>query len=200
MCMRCMFIIIKYGFRFCRCDRNAGGGGLLIYVRSDICFIRVKQLQRLPFKVWSSFKTESIILKVRLGKTWITVVGIYRPPSIIKSQWSHELSSLFEATSTLTSTVLYAGDFNADLSQPDKPPKDGRTLLDLLDIFNLHCLITEPTRKTKTTQTTLDLILTNNKTKSVTSGVVNTHQRSFADLYYPTVISTKGLISQDLFS
>ena len=148
---------------------------MLIYVRSDICFIRVKQLQRLPFEVWSSFKTESIILKVRLGKTWITVVGIYRPPSIIKSQWSHELSSLFEATSTLTSTVLYAGDFNADLSQPDKPPKDGRTLLDLLDIFNLHCLITEPTRKTKTTQTTLDLILTNNKTKSVTSGVVDTH-------------------------
>ena len=163
------------GFRFCRCDRKAGGGGLLIYVRSDICFIRVKQLQGLPSEVWSSFKTESIILKVRLGKTWITVVGIYRPPSIIKSQWSHELSSLFEATSTLTSTVLYAGDFNADLSQPDKPPTDGRTLLDLLDIFNLHCLITKPTRKTKTTQTTLDLILTNNKTKSVASGVVDTH-------------------------
>ena len=70
---------------------------------------------------------------------------------------------------------VMAGDFNADLSQPDKPPKDGRTLLDLLDIFNLHCLITEPTRKTKTTQTTLDLILTNNKAKSVTSGVVDKH-------------------------
>ena len=49
---------------------------------------------------------------VKLGSL---IVEIYRPPSIIRSQWSHELSSLFEATSTLTSTVLYAGDFNADL-------------------------------------------------------------------------------------
>lgn len=130
------------GFRFCRCDRKAGGGGLLIYVRSDICFIRVKQLQGLPSEVWSSFKTESIILKVRLGKTWITVVGIYRPPSIIKSQWSHELSSLFEATSTLTSTVLYAGDFNADLSQPDSRQKTADLCLTCW-IFSIYiaCLL-----------------------------------------------------------
>ena len=50
----------------------------------------------------------------------------------------------------------------------------GRALLDLLDIFNLDCLITEPTRKTKTTETLLDLILTNDKKKVLKSGVVDT--------------------------
>ena len=61
--------------------------------------------------------------------------------------------AFFEATSTLTNTVFYAGDFNADLLAPDKTPKAGRKLLDLLDIYDLHCLINKATRKTKTSET-----------------------------------------------
>ncbi|CAB4003053.1 Hypothetical predicted protein, partial [Paramuricea clavata] len=37
------------GYRFCRSDRKAGGGGLIIYVRSDICFVRANQLNGLKF-------------------------------------------------------------------------------------------------------------------------------------------------------
>ena len=153
------------GFRLSRRDRKAGGGGLMVFVRSDICFIRVKELKGLSSDTWSTFKTESIVLKVKLPRTWITVVGIYRPPSIVRSQWTRELSVLFEAVSSLTNTVFLAGDLNADLLAPDKQHRDGRALLDLLDIFNLDCLITEPTRTTKTTETLLDLILTNDKKK-----------------------------------
>ena len=81
---------------------------------------------------------------------------------------------LFEATFTLTNIVFYAGDFIADLLAPDKTPKAGRRLLDLLDIYDLHCLINKATRKTKTSETLLDLILTNNKRTILTSGVVDT--------------------------
>lgn len=126
------------GFRLCQSDRKAGGGGLMVYVRSDVCFVRVKQFKGLSSESLSNFRTESITLKVKIRKNWITVVGIYRPPSIPLSTWSHELSSLFEAASTLTNTVFYAGDFNADLLAPDKSPKDGRRLLDLLDIYDLY--------------------------------------------------------------
>ena len=136
------------GFRLCRSDRKAGGGGLMVYVRSDVCFVRVKQFKGLSSQSLSNFRTESLTLKVKIGKNWITVVGIYRPPSIPLSTWSHELSALFEAASTLTNTVFYAGDFNADLLAPDKPPKDGRKMLDLLDIYDLYCLINKATRKT----------------------------------------------------
>ena len=99
---------------------------------------------------------------------------VYRPPSISKHQRTGELSSIFEEVSTLTETVFYAGDFNADLLNPDKPPKDGRNLLDLMEIFGLDCLITKATRKTKTSETLLDLILTSNKKKTLVSDVVDT--------------------------
>ena len=162
------------GYRLCRSDRKAGGGGLMIYVRSDIYFVKVKDLKGTTPEEWAAFRTETIILKVKLGRVWITIVGIYRPPSIPKYQWTRELSSLFEEFSTLTETVFYAGDFNADLLDPDKPPKDGRSLLDLMEIFGLDCLITKATRKTKTSETLLDLILTSNKKKTLVSDVVDT--------------------------
>ena len=92
----------------------------MIYVRSDVYFMRVRQ---------TNFKTEFMVLKIKLGKGWITVVGVYGPPSVPKSQWINELSLLFEAVSLLSDTVFCAGDFNADLLDPDKPPKDGRGLL-----------------------------------------------------------------------
>ena len=45
--------------------------------------------------------------KVKLGKNLITVVGIYRPPSFPMPVWTNELPLLFDAASTLTSTVTY---------------------------------------------------------------------------------------------
>ena len=155
-------------------DRKVGGGGLMIYVRSDIHFVRVKYLKGITPEEWAVFRTETIILKVKLGRGWIAIVGVYRPPSIPKHQWTRELSSIFEEVSTLTETVFYAGDFNADLLNPYKPPKDGRNLLDLMEIFGLDCLITKATRKTKTSETLLDLILTSNKKKTLVSDVVDT--------------------------
>ncbi len=67
----------------------------------------------------------------------------------------------------LADTIYYAGDFNVDLLDPDKPPSEGRHLLDLLDIYNLECLINKATRKTKTSETL-------NKRKALISGVVDT--------------------------
>ena len=69
---------------------------------------------------------------------------------------------------------VHMQDFNADLLNPDKPTKDGRNLLDLIEIFGLDCLITKATRKTKTSETLLDLILTSNKKKTLVSDVVDT--------------------------
>ena len=126
-----------------------------------------------------------------MGKTWIVIVGIYRPPSIPKSQWTEELSLLFEAVSAVSDTVFYAGDFNADLLDPYKPPGEGQCLLDLLETFDLKCLITKATRKTATTETLLDLILTNNKKKTLMSGVVDT-QISDHSLVY-TILRASAL-------
>ena len=87
------------GFAF-RSDRKASRGELMIYVRSDIHFIKVKYLKGITPEEWAAFRTETIILKVKLGRGWIAVVGICRPPSILKHQWTRELSSIFKEVST----------------------------------------------------------------------------------------------------
>ena len=119
-----------------------------------------------------TFKTQFMVLKIKLGKGWITVVGVS------KSRWIND-------------TVFYAGDFNADLLDPDKLPKDGRSLLE--DIFDLNCLITKATHKTKTTETLLELILTKNKTKTLTSGVVDTQISDYSLVLRSRKICFRGL-------
>ena len=54
----------------------------MIYVRSDIHFVKVKHLKGIAPEERAAFRTDAIILKVKLGRSWIAVVGVYRPPSI----------------------------------------------------------------------------------------------------------------------
>ena len=171
------------GFRFCRMDRNIHGGGLMTFVRSDVCFTHVKEFHSLYSEEWADFRTESIALRVKIAKSWLTIIGVYRPPSIPKSQWKYELSSLFEAATTLTDYVIFLGDFNCDLLHPDKPPKDGRDLIDLLDVYDFKNLIQSATRTAKTSETLLDLILTNNKRRILSSGVVDVHVSDHSLVY-----------------
>ena len=92
------------GFRVCRSDRNIYGSGLMIFVRSDLCFTVTKELGDQNGIDTSNFRTEHIILKVKVAKFWLTVMAIYRPPSIPKSQWKLELSRLFEVV-TMSSAL-----------------------------------------------------------------------------------------------
>ena len=69
------------GYRMCRADRNIHGGGLLVYIRADLCFKVIKDLPNLRLCERERYKTESIVLKVRIAKKWETIVGIYRPPT-----------------------------------------------------------------------------------------------------------------------
>ena len=76
--------------------RNAHGGGLMILIRNDICFHVVTR-----FNIdMSSFRTESMLLKVQIKKSLFAIVGIYRSPNIPKSQWKIELSAIFGAATT----------------------------------------------------------------------------------------------------
>ena len=59
--------------RMYRVERNAHGGGLMIFIRSDICFHGVTR-----FNIdMSSFRTWSMLLKVKINKSWFAIVGIY---------------------------------------------------------------------------------------------------------------------------
>ena len=151
-----------------RVDRDIHGGGLMIFI-SDICFHVITR-----FNIdLSSFRTEFMMFKVKINRSWFALAGIYKPPNIPKSQWKFELSSIFDAATTISNDVILLGDFNCDMIEPNKPPMDGRDLCDLLDIYNLENLIKSPTRITKTSKTLLDVILKNNKKRILSSGVVD---------------------------
>ena len=57
--------------------------------------------------------------------------------------------------------VICIGDLNADILNPTENSKQGRTLLDICDIYDLHNLIMEPTRISSTRKSCLDVFLTN---------------------------------------
>ena len=106
----------------------------------------------------SSFRTESMLLKVKSNKSWFPIVGIYRPPKHPKSQWKRELSAIFEDATTISNDTIFLGE------EPNKPLMDGRDLCDLLDIYNLKNVITSPTRTTeKTTTISISFLQTTRK-------------------------------------
>ena len=70
--------------------------------------------------------------------------------------------------------MLFLGDFNCDILHADNKP-EAKELSDLCDIFDLHCLINQPTRITPISETLIDLILTNNKKRFLSSGTIEPH-------------------------
>ena len=121
-----------------------------------------------------------------IAKSWETFVGVYRPPTSVtvpQSLWRIELSTILESITLIPGNCFLLGDYNSDLLLPDKPPKDGRRLLDLLGIYSMHNLINEPTRITKTNKSILNLILTNNKNKVLRSGVIHVNLSDHSLVY-----------------
>ena len=57
--------------------------------------------------------------------------------------------------------VICIGDLNCDLLHPVDNGKQGRELLDICDVYDLHNLINETIRVSSTKESCLDVILTN---------------------------------------
>ena len=110
-------------------------------------------------------------------------MAIYRPPSILTSQWKFELSRLFEVVMTFPNDVICVGDFNSNLLDP----KDSGHLKDLLEVYGLKNFIKLRTPIGKTSSTLLDLILTNN-TRIFSLGVVDAHISDHSLIY--TILRT----------
>ena len=67
------------------------------------------------------------------------------------------------------------GDLNCDLLRPDYQDCDGRALLDICDIYDLHCLVEGPTRISNNTATLIDVILVNNRRRFFHTDSIDVH-------------------------
>ena len=129
-----------------RLDRNAGGGGLLVYVRSEI-----------PSSELKSFKFEDdmecICFEINLrGKRW-ALFSIYRPPSQSKDHFFENLGKAVDHYGANYDNFLLIGDFNS-LETDQK-------IHDFMNGYSLKNLVKEPTGFKAEIPTCIDLILTN---------------------------------------
>ena len=69
--------------------------------------------------------------------------------------------------------VICIGDINCDLLHPVYNGKQGRELLDICDVYDLHNLINEPTRVFSTKESCLDVLSTNVPSLALKSGTVD---------------------------
>ena len=144
------------GFNLYRNDRRKGGGGIMAYFSSSLKSRKLK-----PPRKYSTFET--LIIKSKFGNNEAVVVGMYRPPKAVGSDYyiklENDLNDIVSWAALQTNFVVLTGDLNLDRLKPEL--KEGKILCDLEEVHGLTCLITNPTRITENSQTLLDVILTN---------------------------------------
>lgn len=147
------------GFWMLQSDRTRGRGGVAMFIRSNIPFVRVNKLENLT-------GIETVAVRAKLAKSWMTVIGLYRLPCLSlseKSTWQPELQNIPEIPTMNFESVFCLGDFNCDMLNLNGPSSDSRDLADIMEIFDFDNLIHEATYITKTSESLLDLITTNSK-------------------------------------
>ena len=121
-----------------RQDRNSSGGGLMVYVRSNLPVRHRPDLEL-------ESPAETIVLDVCINNRKWAVVGAYRPPWVDNKRFSDIVTKGTDKIATQFDNILILGDLNYDCMDKSK----GSTLFDLCDIFDFRNLIKSPTCFTK---------------------------------------------------
>ena len=140
------FIMEGYSPPF-RLDRNANGGGVLIYVREDIACRELKDHPHIS-------NIEGIFLELNLKRSKWLVFGGYNPSKDNIANFVKELGTTLDHYMPKYDNLLLLGDFNSEITE--------NTMKEFSDIYNLSSLIKEHTCfKNPLNPSIIDLILTN---------------------------------------
>ena len=94
---------------------------------------------------------EPLVLEVKLENTQVILLGLYWPPrqtspnyfSVLEDDWKN----LFSWITSQKQTTIVTGDRNLDRRKPEN--KDDKILRELVEIYELECLIKQATRITR---------------------------------------------------
>ena len=149
-------------YSICRKDRNRHGGGVCLYIRSDIAFNINSDLYHQEL--------EAVFIELLLPKSKPILFSVlYRPPS--QNDFYDILESVlvnYEHFSERES--IFLGDFNTNVACQSKCSLNS-TLKYFCDLFSLKQLISEHTRIYSST--IIDLILVSDCHKISQSGVID---------------------------
>ena len=107
-------------YRMYRKDRNAHGGGVMVFIRSDIPSRNVKDIEHANI--------ESLAIEYTVNKTKWVLHSVYRPPSGNATRFRDYMSIILDMSLTRADNILLAGDLNLDALLPET---SGKVLHDL---------------------------------------------------------------------
>ena len=141
------------GYDFFRKDRavtqNKTGGGLILYFRSSLTCVRQTEFE--------ISKLETVWAEVKLPNAKpLLLCTVYRPPTAL-SEWVDLFEEELSIVQTTGLEYIVLGDFNIDLLSNMNRTK----WPNLIQLFDLTQLISNPTRVTPTTATLIDHVYTN---------------------------------------
>ena len=135
------------GYQQFRADRNSNGGGLLLYVNSNI---PAKQIEANVIL----FDVETINIEINLWKRKWFICGSYNPQGSKIGHHLCELGKLIDSITSKYENIILLGDFNCTESDPQ--------MENFLYTYNLKNLVKKTTcYKNVNNPSTIDLILTN---------------------------------------
>ena len=156
------FVLQGYSSPF-RLDRTAHGGGLLLYLRSDI------PSKSLPL---ISDNIECIICEITISKKKWLLVGSYNPKKSLISNHLSALSKNLDHYLSSFDNVIIFGDLNSEIRE--------ESMSDFCSIYALKSLIKVPTCfKSNENPSCIDLILTNKPHSFQNSTVLETGLSDF---------------------
>ena len=143
------------GYEIKRSDRKGReGGGVAIYFKDNLNIVEMEKYQ--------SENIEAICSQKMLIGT------VYRPPD--RDDFYTLFPPILEQIWQTRKNLLIIGDLNSDLT-PNSMNDKGRRLKTILNNYNLKNMIKDPTRVTETTKSVLDLVIVNDASKVISSGV-----------------------------
>ena len=145
------------GYKVARLDRKDQEGGDCIIYYSDS--LHVYERDDLKTDI------EAIWIDVTIKSQKLLLGCVYRPPD--DYNFYNKFYSLLEYSVRNRKNVVILGDLNSDRIAKGY---EGRRLLRILGSFDLHNVIKDPTRTTVTTSILLDLLITIDTSKIITSG------------------------------
>ena len=143
-----------------RKDRVADNhGGVIVYIKDSIHYMRRRDLE--PNGV------ECIWVELTLRQKHVLFGVFYRPPSADALYFSSIEDSIHLAVDTGINDIIITGDFNYNMLNAHTSNK----IKSICEQFSLTQTIDNPTRFTEHSLSLIDIILTNNETNMVYSGV-----------------------------
>lgn len=151
-------------FNFFRVDRETRGGGIGVYIRSDVEATVLDVVENKS----ESFEQQWLLLKINKVKIGLCI--FYRPPNYNALTALHQFEDTIADVVPLTDELIIMGDININLLRHTNVTNQ---FGNLLDAFNCKQVVLNPTRYFRDKATLIDVIILSDD--RLLSGAVHHH-------------------------